>query len=71
MTLNETLKIVTAWEELKTNNCPYSHSHHMQIFSNLIECKILPNESINIFSTRIQQMYNEIKGIDSNFDSVH
>lgn len=43
----------------------------MQLFTNLIECKINANESINLYSTRVQHIFNDIKEIDSNFSESY
>lgn len=58
---------VSAWERLKISHCPDSHSDHMKMFSELIECKSGINESISLFSTRVLQIYNKIKNIDTDF----
>ncbi|CAL1294137.1 unnamed protein product [Larinioides sclopetarius] len=41
---------VTIWTELRRQFMPDSRSHHMRLFSELVECRILPDESIKEFS---------------------
>lgn len=58
---------IFAWNRLKLNHWPKSCSHHMRIFTDLIECKLGANEFISLFSTRVMRIYNDIKNINANF----
>lgn len=46
-------------------------SHHMKIFTDLIECKIKPNKSINLYSTRLSIITSDIKQIDADFNDCY
>ncbi|CAL1291012.1 unnamed protein product [Larinioides sclopetarius] len=62
---------VTIWTELRRQFMPDSRSHHMRLFSELVECRILPDESIGLFSARLTRIYSQIKSLDSNFSECY
>jgi transposase InsO family protein len=62
---------VEAWRILKLNFCPDSRSSHMRLFTELIECKIRPRETINLFAARLLRISNQIIDINPKFDSTY
>ncbi|GFR08204.1 CCHC-type domain-containing protein [Trichonephila clavata] len=45
-----------AWTLLRDNFRSDNRSHHMQLFSEFFQCRIQPNEKVNIFSTIIKKI---------------
>lgn len=51
---------VEVWNKLKWNYFPDSLTHHMKKFTDLMECKIKINESINLFAARLARITRDI-----------
>lgn len=60
-----------AWTILKQNFRPDNRSYHMQLFSELISCKCLPNEQITLFSARIRRISEQIRAIGKPVEEVY
>ncbi|GFS89314.1 retrovirus-related Pol polyprotein from transposon TNT 1-94 [Trichonephila clavipes] len=58
---------VEAWKVLKTYYQPDSKAHHMEVYSSLMNCHILSEESISLFSARLLRIYEELRDLDKEF----
>ncbi|GFR07053.1 retrovirus-related Pol polyprotein from transposon TNT 1-94 [Trichonephila clavata] len=58
---------VEAWKVLKTYYQPDSKAHHMEVYSSLMNCRILSEESISLFSTRLLRIYEQLQDLDEDF----
>ncbi|GFR11939.1 retrovirus-related Pol polyprotein from transposon TNT 1-94 [Trichonephila clavata] len=58
---------VEAWKVLKTYYQPDSKAHHMEVYSSLMNCHILSEESIRIFSTRLLRIHEQLRDSDEDF----
>ncbi|GFR07666.1 retrovirus-related Pol polyprotein from transposon TNT 1-94 [Trichonephila clavata] len=58
---------VEAWKVLKTYYQPDSKAHHMEVYSSLMNCHILSEESISLFSTRLLRIYEQLRDLDEDF----
>ncbi|GFQ69949.1 retrovirus-related Pol polyprotein from transposon TNT 1-94 [Trichonephila clavata] len=58
---------VEAWKVLKTYYQPDSKAHHMEVYSSLMNCNILSEESISLFSTRLLRIYEQLRDLDEDF----
>lgn len=59
------------WSTLATNFRPDNRAFHMQLFSDLIACKIETNETINLFSSRIQHIAGQLKSSGKPVDELY
>ncbi|GBM26166.1 hypothetical protein AVEN_196992-1 [Araneus ventricosus] len=62
---------VSAWAALAKYFRPNSRSFHMKVFSELVECKIMPGESTSLYAARMSRIYDQIKAIDSMFTECY
>lgn len=62
---------VVAWKKIKVNFCPDSRSHHMKLFTDLMECKINVGESVSLYSARLFRIANQLKSINTGFDMIY
>ncbi|GFQ68533.1 CCHC-type domain-containing protein [Trichonephila clavata] len=58
---------VEAWKVLKTYYQLDSKAHHMEVYSSLMNCHILSEESISLFSTRLLRIYEQLRDLDEDF----
>ncbi|GFQ63910.1 retrovirus-related Pol polyprotein from transposon TNT 1-94 [Trichonephila clavata] len=58
---------VEAWKVLKTYYQPDSKAYHMEVYSSLMNCHILSEESISLFSTRLLRIYEQLRDLDEDF----
>ncbi|GFQ75811.1 retrovirus-related Pol polyprotein from transposon TNT 1-94 [Trichonephila clavata] len=58
---------VEAWKVLKMYYQPDSNAHHMEVYSSLMNCHILSEESISLFSTRLLRIYEQLRDLDEDF----
>ncbi|GFR14224.1 retrovirus-related Pol polyprotein from transposon TNT 1-94 [Trichonephila clavata] len=63
----ERIDPVEARKVLKTYYQPDSKAHHMEVYSSLMNCHILSEESISLFSTRLLRIYEELRDLDEDF----
>lgn len=52
-----------AWSLLKAQFQPNNRSRHMQLFTELCNCRIVHNEPISLFSARIRKISEQLNGI--------
>lgn len=60
-----------AWDLLEKYFHPDSRAHHMSIFTELGDSRILPDESISLFAARIQRVGNKLQKHDENFSEKY
>ncbi|GFQ87627.1 CCHC-type domain-containing protein [Trichonephila clavata] len=60
-------KALEAWKVLKTYYQPDSKAQHMEVYSSLMNCHILSEESISLFSTRLLRIYEQLRDLDEDF----
>ncbi|GFQ87175.1 retrovirus-related Pol polyprotein from transposon TNT 1-94 [Trichonephila clavata] len=58
---------VEAWKVVKTYYQPDSKAHHMEVYSSLMNCHILSEEFISLFSTRLLRIYKQLRDLDEDF----
>ncbi|GFQ63865.1 retrovirus-related Pol polyprotein from transposon TNT 1-94 [Trichonephila clavata] len=56
---------------LRDNFRPDNRSHHMQLFSEFFQCRLQQNEKINIFSTRIKRISDQLEAISKPMDDTY
>ncbi|GBN18762.1 hypothetical protein AVEN_39693-1 [Araneus ventricosus] len=61
---------VLVWTTLAKYFRPDSRSFHMKIFSELVECRIMPGESTSLYAARLSRIY-EIRTIDNTFSEYY
>ena len=62
---------VEAWKLLSDHFQPESKSRHMSLFSKLLSCFILPNESVTVYSTRLRHIADQLKGIGQPIKEIY
>lgn len=59
------------WQKLKSLFIPDSRAHHMQLFSNLSSCKKKPDETVELFAARIQQISDQLASINQPIEDIY
>ncbi|GBM14113.1 Retrovirus-related Pol polyprotein from transposon TNT 1-94 [Araneus ventricosus] len=62
---------VLVWTALEKYFRPDSRSFHMKIFSELVECRIMPGESTSLYAARLSRIYDQIRKIDGTFSEYY
>ncbi|GFY02293.1 copia protein [Trichonephila clavipes] len=52
---------VEAWKLLRDNFRPDNRSYHLKLFGEFFQCRIQPNEKLNIFSSRIKRICDQLE----------
>ncbi|GFS97431.1 retrovirus-related Pol polyprotein from transposon TNT 1-94 [Trichonephila clavipes] len=52
-----------AWKLLRDNFRPDNRSYHIQPFNELFRCKIQPNEKLNIFTSRMKRISDQLEAM--------
>jgi len=55
------------WDELEKYYYPDTRSFEMQTFSQLVECRIAPGETIKLFSARLARIGDRLRSTDKKF----
>ena len=59
------------WETLNRNFRPDNRSYHMKLVTELFSCKIDPGEGINLFSSRVQGVAEQLKSMGKPVEEVY
>ncbi|GFU27522.1 retrovirus-related Pol polyprotein from transposon TNT 1-94 [Trichonephila clavipes] len=52
---------VEAWKLLRDNFRPDNRSYHLKLFGEFFQCRIQPNEKLNIFSSRLKRICDQLE----------
>lgn len=55
------------WKRMKNNFQPDTRTHHITVFTELMESRIRHGESLNIFATRLKKIFLNVQQIDKHF----
>lgn len=62
---------IDVWKVLKSHYQPDNRARHMALFSELLACRLKPDEKIDLFSSRLKRISEELKSIKQPLPEIY
>ncbi|GFX89230.1 copia protein [Trichonephila clavipes] len=62
---------VEAWKLLRDNFRPDNRSYHLKLFGEFFQCRIQPNEKLNIFSSRLKRICDQLEEMGKHMEETY
>lgn len=60
-----------SWEKLRSHFYPDTRALHMILFSEFCNCRINPDEKVDMFAARLHKIYERLRKLDSTFSQKY